>query len=197
MPADIQFQQRVQRITAMVEQVDSLADPAARAAVRDLLVAITEMHGAGLERVMEILVTRGREGQAVIEQLSSDPLLAPLLILHGLHPQDFETRVRSAFERVASSVRSQGGTLEFVAIEDGAVKLRLECNGHGCGASALRTLVEDAMYAAAPDLSSLSIEGATHGGASTIVPLEKLVNASMPGVIAGAQPTPIQPVRTK
>jgi len=196
MRADIQFEQRVQRITGMVDEVESLADPAARALVRGLVEAITEMHGAGWERVLEILRARGRDGESVIEDLSQDPLVANLLILHGLHPQDFETRVRSAFERVASSIRSQGGALELLVIENGAVRLRLDSH-QGCGASALRTLVEDAMYAAAPDLSSLTIEGATKGGASVIVPLEKLGNATLSGLVAGARPAPGQTVGTK
>jgi hypothetical protein len=65
---------------------------------------------------------------------------------------------------------------ELLAISDVVVCLRLHSNGHGCGASALRRQVEDAIYATAPDLSSLSIKGAEEVAASAIVPLEQLLS---------------------
>jgi Fe-S cluster biogenesis protein NfuA len=178
MAVDSEFQQRVQRITGLVQQVESLADPSARAVVHDLLQSLMEIHGAGLDRMLEIIVARGSEGERSIEQLSNDPLVSSLLILHGLHPQDFTTRVQAAFERAISSVRSQGGELELLEVRDGAVRVRLSANGHGCGVAALHTSVEDAFYAAAPDLVSLSIESAAGAAASAIVPLEKLLVAS-------------------
>ncbi len=177
MTNDNQFQQRIARITEMVQQVESLADPAARAVVCDLLQTVMELHGAGLERLMELLASRGTDGDRLIEELSLDPLLANLLILHGLHPHDFETRVRAGFEKAAASVRSQGGNLELLDTGDGVVRLQLHSNGHGCGAAALQKLVEDAIYAAAPDLSCLSIEGTAESPPSAIVPLEKLLSA--------------------
>jgi len=186
MSIDSRFRDRVQRIAGMVQEIESLADPAARTVVRNLLHSLMEMHGIGLERILATIVTRDAQGERVIEELSNDPLVASLLILHGLHPQDFETRVRNAFERAASTVRLQGGVLEILGINEGIVHLRLTANGHGCGASSLRQLVEDAFYAAAPDLSSLLIEGEASSNASAIVPLEKLLASP----VAGHTPQP-------
>ncbi len=177
MPDDSRFQQRVQRISGLVQQVESLADPAARAVVRNLLQTVMEMQGAGFERVLEILAGQDQDGERLIGELCEDPLVASLLVLHGLHPLDFESRVRTAFEKLEPAVQSQGGKLELLGIGEDTVHLRLTAHGHGCGVSSLRKQVEDAMYAAAPDLSHLSIEdGTSH---TAIVPLEKLLSAPL------------------
>jgi hypothetical protein len=66
-------------------------------------------------------------------------------------------------------MRSRNGTVEVAGIEDGAVRLNLKANGHG---PALKEVVEAAIYQAAPDITSLVIDGA--GEKEGFVPLEML-----------------------
>ena len=47
--------ERVQQIEALIRQVEASADPGLRAGVRELVEALLEYHGAGLERILEIL----------------------------------------------------------------------------------------------------------------------------------------------
>jgi Fe-S cluster biogenesis protein NfuA len=121
----------------------------------------------------------------VIDELGRDPLVSSLLVLYGIHPLDLESRVTQAVEKVQPRVRKGGGELELLGIENGAVRLRLQVTGHGCGSTktTLKAMVEDALYEAAPDLSKLLIEGLDEdkpGGASGFVPLGKLSGVVAP-----------------
>jgi Fe-S cluster biogenesis protein NfuA len=115
--------------------------------------------------------------------LASDPLVSSLLVLYGLHPLDFETRVTQAVERVNPKVRKGGGELELLGVETGVVRVHLAVVGHACGSTGktLKALVEDALYEAAPDMESLLVEGLDEPGSSGFVPLGKLG-----GVVAAA-----------
>jgi Fe-S cluster biogenesis protein NfuA len=97
---------------------------------------------------------------------------------------DLESRVAQAVEKVRPHVRKGGGELDLVGIESGAVRVHLRVTGHGCGSTGktLKAMVEDALYEAAPDMSSLSVEGLEEqAGSSGFVPLGKLG-----GVVAAA-----------
>ena len=56
------FQQRVQRIGALVQEIESIADPAVRASTTQLVQLIMEFHGTGLDRTLEILANAGGAG---------------------------------------------------------------------------------------------------------------------------------------
>ena len=85
---------------------------------------------------------------------------------------------RQALEKARSRLRAHDGEVELLSIQDGAVRLRLQANGHGCGstAQALKETVEEAIYQAAPDITALIIEGAEDK--QGFVPLEMLQGAS-------------------
>jgi Fe-S cluster biogenesis protein NfuA len=123
--------------------------------------AVMDLHGAGLERMLDLIRASSNEGESIVQKLGRDELAASLLILYGLHPADLETRVARALDKARSRLRSHDGEVELLSIQDGAVRLRLNANGHGCGstAEALKQIVENAVYDAAPDISALVIEG--------------------------------------
>ena len=126
---------------------------------------------------MEIVAENGESGQRTIDDLGRDPLVSSLLVLYGLHPLDMESRVAQAVERVQPRVRKGGGELELLGIEGGVVRLQLQVTGHACGSTGktLKTMVEDALYEAAPDMNRLVIEGLEEpAGSSGFVPLGKL-----------------------
>src|ERR1700722_16213703 len=95
-----EFQQRVQRIGALVQEIEAIADPAVRASTTQLVQLIMEFHGTGLDRTLEILANGGGPGMEMIEQLGRDPMVSSLLVLYGLHPDSLETRVTKAVERL-------------------------------------------------------------------------------------------------
>jgi Fe-S cluster biogenesis protein NfuA len=184
MPDDKDFQAKVQRIGGLVRELESIPDAEARAGVKALVQSLLDLHAVGLERVMEVVAKNDASGQSTVDDLSRDPLVSSLLVLYGLHPLDLETRVAQAVEKISPQVRKGGGELELLGIANGVVRLHLQVTGHGCGSTGktLKTIVEDALYEAAPDINGLLIEGLEEqAGSSGFVPLGKLA-----GVIPAA-----------
>jgi Fe-S cluster biogenesis protein NfuA len=159
-----EIQARLARIEELIQAVDKIDDDKVRTQARELVEALLEMQGAGLERLMEIIYDSGPTGQSMIDELGRDELISGLLLVHGLHPLDLESRVRNALEKVGPRLAQHGGSVDLLSVtREGAVKLRLAGNCHGCPSSilTLKFSIEEALYAAAPDVTSLEVEGAT------------------------------------
>jgi Fe-S cluster biogenesis protein NfuA/nitrite reductase/ring-hydroxylating ferredoxin subunit len=156
-----EFQQRLQKIEALVQTIESAADPNVRASAVELMQSLMELHGAGIERMMEIVFGNGAAGGEIIDRFAGDDLVASLLLLYGLHPLDIETRVMQALDKVRPYLRSHGGNVELIGIADGAARLRLVGSCHGCASSAmtLKLAIEEAIYELAPDVAALEVEG--------------------------------------
>jgi Fe-S cluster biogenesis protein NfuA len=161
MPAQPEFQQRLQSIEQLLGMIEGAADPNLRTTVQELVQLVMDLHGAALDRLLELIRATGDGSDSVIQKLGRDELVASLLVLHGLHPAGIEARVNEALEKVRPRLRALDGAVELISIQDGAVRLRLQANGHGCGstAQALKEMVEEAMYQKAPDITALVIEG--------------------------------------
>lgn len=171
------LQRGLGNIEELLHKIESTADPSLRASVQELVELVMSLHGAGLERMIELVRATGDPGDVVMQKLAADELTASLLVLYGLHPQKLEVRVMQALDKV----RSRGAEAELVSVQDGAVRVRLTVKAHGCGSTAqsVREIVETAVYQAAPDLTALTIESAEER--QGFVPLEMLV---------GSQPVP-------
>ncbi len=156
-------EKRLDRIEELIAAIDSIAEENGRETARELVGLLLDLHGSGFERTLELIFETNLSGQALIDQLAEDQLVSPLLLLHGLHPLDLETRVRSAIESVKPRLGLHGGSVELMAVTpEGGVKLRLEGNCNGCPSSriTLKSSIEEAIYAAAPDITALEVEGA-------------------------------------
>jgi len=171
------FRQDIQRIGGLVQEIESIADPAIRAATKDLVQSLMDLHGAALEKALEIIAGTEETGMALIDRLGRDSLVSSVLILYGLHPEDLESRVVKAVDRVRQQLRKQGCEVELLGVNDGAIRLRVETGSHTCGSTAktVQATLETAMYDAAPDLTSLLIEGLEEKPASGFVALDKLM----------------------
>jgi Fe-S cluster biogenesis protein NfuA len=176
------FQKRVQRIGGLVQDLETIADPAARAAAKELVQLLMDLHGTGLERILEIVFQSGDSGAHVIDELGQDPLVSSLLVLYGLHPDDMQTRVERKLKEIGSKVHKMGAAVELVSVNNGDVRLRASVEGHTCGSTtqAVRATIEDAIYEAAPDLTSLVVEGLDGPTSSGFVTLEALLGNSLP-----------------
>jgi Fe-S cluster biogenesis protein NfuA/nitrite reductase/ring-hydroxylating ferredoxin subunit len=171
-----EFRQRLQKIEDLVNTIETVADPNVRASAVELMQSLMELHGAGIERMMQIVFETGESGRQVIDQFGEDDLVASLLLLYGLHPLDLETRMLQALDKVRPYLRSHGGNVELLGINDGMARLRLQGSCNGCASSAmtLKLAIEDAIYDAAPDITGLEVEGVVARPAkSGFVQLEK------------------------
>lgn len=171
-----EFQQQLRKIEEFVSAIEKAADPNLRASAIGLLQTLMDLHGAGIERVMEIVFDSGQSGREIIDRLGQDDIVSSLLLLYGLHPLDLEARVLQALEKVRPYLRSHAGDVEIASIDDGAVRLRLQGSCNGCASSAMtmKTAIEEAVYEFAPDVTSLEVEGvADEPATSGLVQLKK------------------------
>jgi len=181
---DQDFRYRMGQIGDLVQKMEGIADPAVHAAARELVARLMELHGTGLEKMLEITFRAGEPAMGIIDEFGRDPLVSSLLILYGLHPEALETRVIRALERIRPRLRKQGSEIELISVEEGVVRIKMEAAAQTCGSTAktLRSSVEEAIYEAAPDVTSLLLDGPEAKASSGFVALEKLMgdHRSMP-----------------
>src|SRR6267142_2840530 len=113
------LKQRIGRIEPLVGQLQACTDPALKAGALELVQILMDFHGAGLDRMMEIVADSGDPGWDLIETFARDEVVANILLLHGLHPQDLETRVRRALDNVRPLLQSHGGNVDLVEVVGG------------------------------------------------------------------------------
>lgn len=166
-----EFQAYTGRVERLVERVGVLEDAAARTTALDLLQSVMDLHGAAISRIVELLDAT-EAGRASLVRLGADPLICGLLVLYGVHPMPLEERLARALENLAPQLRKHSGSAELVGVAEGVARVKLESSGHGCGNSpdALRTMLEQAILEAAPEVVEVAVEGVT-SAASGFVPL--------------------------
>jgi Fe-S cluster biogenesis protein NfuA/nitrite reductase/ring-hydroxylating ferredoxin subunit len=88
-------------------------------------------------------------------------------VLHDLHPDDVDTRVQRALDRVRPYLGSHAGGVSLSEVDaEGVVHLRLEGSCDGCPSSAMtvKSAIEDAILTAAPDVVAVDAEGMVDTG---------------------------------
>ena len=173
-------QARLQRIETLIQELEAVADPAVRANVEELLQLLLELHGAGLERTLELIWEAGELGQSLLhDRLARDEQVSSLMLLHGLHPLDLETRVRQALAQLRPSLQIQGSEVELLRVTaEAGVHLRIieqpkpQGGGHSCASPPvnLTALIQETIFAAAPEVTTLEIESTAAAQAG--VPIE-------------------------
>jgi hypothetical protein len=179
---DRELQKSAQRIGSLVHDLETIADPVARSRSKELVQLLLDLHGAGLERMLDIIFRSGDLGRQVIDEFGQDSLVSCLLVLYGIHPEDLSTRVERKVAELQSKLHKMGAAAELVSIKDGEVRVRVTVDGHGCGSTKrnVRSTLEEAIYEAAPDLTALIIEGLEEPTASGFVAVEKLLGVAPP-----------------
>jgi len=152
---------RAERIETLLQQIAELPDPRVRAQMEELIQSLLDLFGDGFARMLE-LSEQSAAGAELLRAFAADELIGSLLLLYGLHPDDLETRIARAVEGVRGYVEKHGGSVALLGVTQGVAQVRLSSSGgcSGCGSSteSLESLVEQAIYAAAPDLEGLHIE---------------------------------------
>ena len=169
-------------LRATGERIEALLDASAahgvvaRERAEELVRLVTDLYGAGLERILEIVHESGRLDDEVLSALTADDLVASLLLVHGLHPDDVDTRVRRALDDVRPYLGSHGGDVELLAVSDGVAELRLLGSCDGCASSSvtLELAVRDAIEAAAPEVTSIEVRANDVPAGPGFVPLSAL-----------------------
>jgi Fe-S cluster biogenesis protein NfuA/nitrite reductase/ring-hydroxylating ferredoxin subunit len=163
------LQQGMQRIEGLIRKIESLSDTEARESALALMQSLMDFHGAGLERLMELIAEAGEAGYAIFDNFARDELVGSLLLLYNLHPVPLEARVMGALDKVRPYLDSHGGNVELIGISNEVVRLRLQGSCKSCPSSSmtLKLAIEEAIMAAAPDVVAIEAEGVTEQAAPT------------------------------
>ena len=152
MPAEDRPRQIGDRIDTLFDALGA-GGAVARGRAEELVREVADLYGAGLDRILEILKDRGaldpgHPGRADLRRTG-----VRLLLIHGLHPQDLQTRVAAALDSVRPYLGSHGGDVELLEInDDGVVRLSLLGTCQGCPSSSvtLKFAVEEAIEVGCP-----------------------------------------------
>lgn len=184
-----------ERISNLLDALSS-GGSVARERAEELVRQVTDLYGAGLERILGVISARGGDTDGTLKALTNDELISALLLVHGLHPQDVPTRVAAALDSVRPYLGSHGGDVELLGISaDGVVSLRLLGSCHGCPSSSvtLKLAVEDAIETAAPEVTSIQVADEEPAHSPAVIPVSSLrmrldqqAEPAVPGAAGGS-----------
>lgn len=177
MPQARNLRQVGSEIESLLEELRAVTDPRVPEQVDQVVRLLVEIYGAGLERIVAVVAEQGPAGRELLDGLAADELVASLLVLHGLHPLDLETRVQRALEKVRPYLGSHAGGVELLGVDEaGVVRLRLEGSCHGCPSSTVtvKLAIERAIEEAAPEVTRVEVEGVAERPPGQVIPLESL-----------------------
>jgi Fe-S cluster biogenesis protein NfuA/nitrite reductase/ring-hydroxylating ferredoxin subunit len=151
----------VARVQELQERLEAAGPSPARDLAEELVSAIVQLYGEGLERIVGALHGAGEEGARIAVTLAEDRLLATLMLIHDLHPVPLADRVQAALDSVRPYMESHGGNVELRSLEDGVARIHLQGSCSDCSASSvtLELAIKQALEDAAPDLVALEVEG--------------------------------------
>ena len=124
-----------------------------------MVQTLLELYGEGLARIVENVGGLGEQGTqgCPARRRVDHPPPAPARPA----PLDVQSRVLGALDEVRPYLESHGGNVQFLGIEDGVARVRLEGSCEGCPSSTmtLKLAIEEAVQKAAPELEGVEAEG--------------------------------------
>ncbi len=108
------FREQIGRIEELVQNIESTADPAMRATAKELVQSVMDLHGAAIERILEIVTKTGEPGTGIVRSLGADELVGSVLVLYDLHPEDFATRVHRGIEKAQQILARRGASVRVI-----------------------------------------------------------------------------------
>src|SRR3984885_7168444 len=153
-------EQLVGRVEELQAALETCGESVPRGLAEELVSAVVQMYGAGLEQIVGSVSEAGPQGEQIAASLLDDPLVATLLLIHDLHPVSLEQRVQQALDSVRPYMESHGGNVELLSLEDGVARIHLRGSCSDCSASSvtLELAIKQALEEAAPDLEGLEVE---------------------------------------
>ncbi|MCF6387927.1 NifU family protein [Mycobacterium sp. MBM] len=133
-------------------------DPMSRAVAEEIKASVEAIHRAGLISIVRRLKAEDATRAALFE-LVDDPVVHLLLSIHQIVRPDPVTLANRVLAQVRPQLRSHGGDVALVGIEDGTAMVRLEgaCNGCSMSAVTLRELVESALTDGVPGVYAVEV----------------------------------------
>lgn len=147
------------RIEHLLEELGKLPDRRAKEWSEELVRLVTDMYEACLARMIDVGCRPGATaGPALLDEWAADELIASLLILHGLHPDDTKARVERALNDLNPTLGA--GDVRLLDIDPDAGTARVRVLGDGISGSQARAedLVRKAIEGVAPEIVQIDLE---------------------------------------
>ncbi|MFD8542915.1 NifU family protein [Streptomyces sp. NPDC059649] len=160
---DRQARDHVVRTETLLTALSGLSDPAARDRATEAAQALVALYGECLARVMALA------GADTARAVADDELVGHLLLVHGLHPEPADARIRTAL----AGLRGLGDA-ELLAVKGEFARVRVRARGCGSSGETLRTAVREAVAWAAPEIERVEIEEAATSVEPPLIPVEAL-----------------------
>ena len=153
------LRQCVGRMETSIEALESIGDPNARDLARDLLEASLDLHAIALAKVLTIC-QEAENGDLLIRNLLADAYIGAVALLHGLHPQDAEARLRSKLAEMRPHWGVRGFRVELSHIDRTAARVQVMVSDDAERGTnkALALEIEQVLTEAAPDLDEIVVE---------------------------------------
>ncbi|MFG1929794.1 NifU family protein [Mycobacterium sp. NPDC048908] len=171
---DAQWRTAGERIQTLLD-ASSAGGAVARERAEQLVREVTDLYGAVLMRMMEMALDAD---PVLADRFAADDLVASLLLVHGLHPHDVSRRVADALDNVRPYLGSHGGDVSLLGVDDGVVRLQFQGSCKSCPSSSvtLELAVEDAVRAAAPEITAIEVVAPQNDNAPNVIPAEALMH---------------------
>ncbi|PJE98033.1 nitrogen fixation protein NifU [Streptomyces carminius] len=184
---------RVARAEELLAGLEALPDSAAAARAVETVETLVDIYGECLARIMDHLGRcasgdsgdagdadrgdgAGDGGTGPAHRLAADELVGHLLLVHDLHPDPPETRVRRALEALRRRPAFDGSEAELLEVSGTTARIRLRAGGRGCSSSApaLERAVREAVSAAAPEIGHPDVETVPVTAPAALIPVDSL-----------------------
>jgi hypothetical protein len=147
----------LRRIDELSQTLNKSREQSIASTARALLASVLDLHGLALAKIATGLV-QTEVGRKLYDALGREEDTKAVLLLHGLHPQSPEERLRAAIpqmeQRLGVFVRLSevGGGIARVVLSDNGQDWQMLCRE-----------VRGAFLDAAPDLDDIAIERSVSG----------------------------------
>ncbi len=145
------------RLEAIVGALEKVPDGDARNMARELLELTLDLHGLALAQIASAVVTF-EGGERLMQKLLGTPHVRAILLLHGLHPEDPEQRLRQAIELIRPQLAERGADIELASASSASARIRLRLDDYRGSVEDIRREVEAVLVDAAPDLDEIIVE---------------------------------------
>jgi hypothetical protein len=147
----------LQRMQTAMAALDEIGDATARSVAKDLVDALLDLHGIALAKTMTV-VTNDESGRALAERLAADDYVAATMLLHGLHPEDPETRLRKKIKEMRPHWGVRGFRVDLAEVSASSAKAHILWSTPTIDRRAVLHEVEATLTDVAPDLDAISFE---------------------------------------
>jgi Fe-S cluster biogenesis protein NfuA len=145
-----------ERVQELVDELQASTTAGVADRAGEIVRLLMTLYGEGLRRIVD---AAGPHSET-LQMLADDDLVTGLLVLHGLHPVPVVRRIERALAALTPRLATFGAAT-LLGVEGDTARISFLGTGRSPGSAArtLRTAIENAVQAAAPEIADVEIQG--------------------------------------